>query len=292
MEYHLAPLKNITCWAFRATCKGATDSYTEMVNVHQLLNLNSVKWDLIDTYHIPNQKQWVQVLAHNYSDFEKLPSKLQDFSSQNPDRNHIYGININAGCPDQNIIGAGEGAALLHNPNKIRAMIKTFLGKPESHPYAISVKMRLGLSVEDLTSNIFVEILEHIKSLDDPRIKPTVIHFKHATQKSIELPRWDLLEVALDTQNPIIINGNISSKMDIHTIKQILPHRYQKEWKTKIKGIMIGRGAIKNPDCFLQFLSKGQHISQKEWKIRLKDNLSKHLPAEKFSTTLSSHYKI
>lgn len=292
MEYHLAPLKNISCWAFRATCDGATDSYTEMVNIHQLQNLNSIKWNIIDTYHIPNQHQWIQVLANNPKDFAILPKKLFEFSSKNPSRDNIYGININAGCPDQNVIGAGEGAALLQYPTKLKAMIKAFLGEPESHPYAISVKMRLGLSVDDLMRNNFVEVLEQIKSLADPRIKPTIIHFKHATQKSTELPRWDLLEVALDAQIPIIINGNISSKKDINNIKQELPYRYQQEWKTQVKGIMIGRGAIMNPDCFLQFYQKKQKFENKQWRTRLRNNILEHLPPNRFSTFFSNQYKI
>jgi tRNA-dihydrouridine synthase len=292
LEYHLAPLKNVSCWAFRAVCTGATDSYTEMMNISQLLNLNSVKWKVVDAFQIPNQKQWIQVLAHNPSDFEKLPIQLQKFSSLHPKRNNIFGININAGCPEKHVIAAKEGAALISQPQKLITMVKTFLGKPESHSYAISIKMRLGIIVDDLFTNNVQKFLELLAKLEDPRIKPTIIHFKLASQKSSEKPMWDMLEGVLDTHTPIIINGNIRNKQDIQRIKNNLPQRYFQDWKTNIKGVMIGREAIKYPDCFLNFYPKNKFTNTIEWRTRLEKNLENHLPLDRFKGFFRNQYCI
>jgi len=56
METHLASMENITCWAFRKLCKGATDSYTGMLSLTNLVKRDNA-WEEIDTYPIEGQRQ-------------------------------------------------------------------------------------------------------------------------------------------------------------------------------------------------------------------------------------------
>ena len=253
MDLHLAPMKGITCWAFRSSVIGATDSYTEYINLKSLLKIKAKGWDNVDTYNIVGQRQWLQILTHDIRDISIFPKILNEFCSTNPERSHIYGVNINAGCPDPAVITAGDGAALIKRIRRLKELIQAFLGKGNSHAFQISVKLRLGLNEKEMNNNKILDFLEELKSLEDPRISPPIVHFKHAKQTSKEPPHWELLDPLINAEVPIIINGSIRGPKDIEQIQQTLSSSSQKSWDKIISGIMIGREVIKNPECFKQF---------------------------------------
>ena len=291
MEFHLAPMKNICCWAFRASIFGITDSYVEMINLESLLNNKRNAWNLIDTYPIKNQNQWLQILTHNLKDISLLPKILIQFFKNNPERNNIYGVNINAGCPDPNIISAGDGAALIKRTKRLIDLVKSFLSVPESQNLHLSCKLRIGLNEREMNYKKVGDFLESLRSIDDHRLKPPIIHFKHAKQSSKESPHWEFLESFLNINVPIIINGDISNPNDIKKIKEILPNDLQNQWNNLIAGIMIGRGILKNPICFEAFKANiDNRVDESQWKILFQNNLKVHPPQKKYLVNLGNCY--
>ena len=274
-------MKNISCWAFRALFPEATDSYTEMLNLKEIVTLRKRARDNIDTFPIHNQQQWVQVLTNNVKDMASLPAIFDKFCRDNPERANIYGVCINACCPDPRVISAGEGAALVKRTKRLGDLIKTFLGEPNSHRFQISCKILLGLNSKEMYYHKFLDFLIMLQSIDDVRLKPTVINFKHAKQTSKSKPHWELLETALNAEKPIIVNGNIDNNQDFHNIIKELPLKSQRKCNTLISGIMIGRGAIKNLNCFQSFLTS-PHEKVNSKKALIVDNLNKHPPHRRF----------
>ena len=53
-------MENITAWAFRSLCNGASDSYTGMLSLTNLVKRNNT-WEEVDTFKIEGQRQWIQV---------------------------------------------------------------------------------------------------------------------------------------------------------------------------------------------------------------------------------------
>ncbi len=287
MEFHLAPMKDVTCWAFRTTSIGATDSYTEMISLKELLLNKERAWSVVDTYPINSQRQWVQVLTSSLKEMELLPSRLKQFCSDNTDRAHIYGVNVNASCPDLKIISEGAGAALIKRTKRLKDLIIAFLGPKESHEFRISCKLRLGLNAKEMRDKKVNNFLEAISTLEDPRISPSIIHFKHAKKKSQAMPDWEYLEPALDSNVPIIINGNITNSSDLIKIKKALSSKNQQLWNKLISGIMIGRAAINNPFCFQNFQQKF-HEKTDIWQEVLNKSLEEHPPQPRFISTIKS----
>jgi tRNA-dihydrouridine synthase len=255
MELHLAPMKGITNYEFRHKIKGPTDSYTEMIHLGQLIDQKAKAWEKVDTFSIPNQRQWVQVLTNSESDMEAFPDILRNFSKSNPRRKFIYGINLNAGCPDPQIIQAGEGAALNSRPQKIGSLLKGFLSalKDQEVKFHISVKFRLGKTALEMKKYKFREILEELSKINNPLLKAPIIHFKHAQQHSDDDEHWEMLELAMNVGLPIIINGGIKSIHDFKKIKTQVPSNCRKNWNNIIVGIMMGREPLRNPNCFHKF---------------------------------------
>ncbi len=287
LQLHLAPLKNISCWAFRASALGATDSYTHMINLRALLSSRPNALNIVDTYPIPDQNQWIQILTNNVRDIARLPSFLNKFCENNPDLAHIHGVCINLGCPDPSIIAAGEGAALIKRTKRVKDLIMAFLNEPKSHPFHINCKFRLGLNEREMKFNKIIDLLEVIKSMEDPRLAPPIIHFKHAQQSSQEQPYWEVLEDIFNLDIPIILNGHISTPMDVKDIKNKLPHQ---KWESLVAGVMIGRGAIKNLDCFQDFVLPKNNREEQEWQVRFSHNIKKHPPLKQFISNYKRLY--
>ncbi len=290
MEYHLAPLKNISYWVFRALFPEISDSYLGMINLKSLLSQKQQVLDNIDTFPIPQQRQWIQVLTNNPREMVRLSRWLGEFSINYPQKANIHGININAGCPDLDVIAAGQGAALIKRTKRLVDLIKAFLGESESHPYHISIKMRLGLNAFELRYKRVVNFLEAIRQIDDERLSPTIIHFKDARQSSIENPHWEFLERILDVESPIIINGNIRNQDDIIKIQYGLSSNYLKDWNKLIQGIMIGRAAIKDPNCFKTFPLTHDCFKEDQWKITLWKNIKLHPPPNHFIQIMEQYH--
>ena len=165
-----------------------------MLNLKELIISKKRTWDNIDTFSIKTQYQWVQVLRNNVNDISHLPTCLETFCRDHPERAHIYGVCINACCPDFRVISAGEGAALVKRTKRLRDLIMAFLGEPNSHHFNINCKILLGLNSKEMYYYKFLDFLNTIQSIKDARLKPTIIHFKHAKQSSKSDPHWELLQ--------------------------------------------------------------------------------------------------
>lgn len=306
-QFHLAPLQSLSCWALRALCQGATDSYTEMIELKPLLQSLDYNAEWLDTYEVPNQRQWVQVLTNSVEFMEKLPQKLLNFGKRFPDRAHIFGININAGCPSPAVIASGEGAALIKRITRIKKMIRAFLGPADSHPFHISIKTRLGLNAHEMVSNQVLNVLNAIKDIDDKRLDATIIHFKHAQQTSYEPERWELLDTILSAKMPIILNGGIESPDSLTQIQQKPPNkRHMAAWGTQIRGIMIGRAALRDYSIFESFSKikwggyegkQGINLSSKSQEIssqrkKLLPFLQMHSPESRYIRALSAYFDV
>jgi tRNA-dihydrouridine synthase len=262
-----------------------------MIGIDQVMKLTDHAKETMDFFPISDQRQWLQVITNSPNTISQLPQQLIKFTNEFPDQSNIYGININAGCPSPEIINAGEGAALIKFTSRLKHMISSFLGEIDSHPFHISVKMRLGVNAAEMKQNKFADFLNAISNIDDPRLSPTILHFKHANQTSAEPERWEFLEVALDTGATLIINGGLNSPKDLEKVKRILPNRLRVNvWNEKIRGIMIGREALKNPNVFLKFQPNLKKDIEYTWNNRIKENIELHRPADRFLSTLSELY--
>jgi tRNA-dihydrouridine synthase len=252
MEWHVAPMKGITNWAFRNKCVGATDSYTEMIQLRDILRNKGRARQKLDLYKIGGQHQWIQILTNSPQDLANLPAFLTTFSNKFPERSHIFGININIGCPDPQIIAAGQGAALIKRRKRLKDLAKAFFANTD-HPYHLSFKFRLGMRMIDVKRNVLGDVLENLATIDDVRMYPPVIHFKHAQQQSDDKSIWESLDSLLDAKYPFILNGNITTPQDLFNIQNRLSIERKGLFEKRVKGVMIGRALISNPLLFLEF---------------------------------------
>jgi tRNA-dihydrouridine synthase len=260
MEIHLASMENITCWAFRSLMQGVTDSYTGMISMGYLLERNKA-WKEVDFFPINGQRQWLQVLTSKEkecADFlkrvnEKLSTSqtlaLGGKASSNeklgeePEKDNCHGIQLNCSCPSPMIIKIGQGSALIKRPLKVASLVKELLKQDK---YKVSVKTRLGLNSFEVRERRIFKLLEELEKIKNPNFTEVVVHFKHGKENSDTLYDYSTLKEICDYNIPIVLNGGINSYRDYNNIIKTIPKR------KNIKGLMIGREVLKNPDCFVE----------------------------------------
>lgn len=140
-------------------------------------------------------------------------------------------IDLNFGCPSPKVINSGNGSALLRDPCASAKMIEQLV---QSTKLPVTVKMRLGFFNDTMFQQTCVDF-------QNAGIQMLAVHGRTTQQKFSGNANWDpIYEVKEKLSIPVLGNGDITSaEMAVERLKNL-------------DGIMIGRGAVKNPWIFAQ----------------------------------------
>ncbi len=285
MEIHLAPLENVSCWAFRKLCIGASDSYTGMLSLTNLVKRKN-GWEKVDTFPIEGQRQWIQIATSKETECSAFLKKLEEEIKKHPDKDNIYGIQLNASCPSPYVIKIGQGAALIKRPTKISNLIKELLKQKK---YKVGIKLRLGLNETEVKQRKIFTLFTELENIakDNENFTNVTIHLKHAQESSASKYNYSVLNEMASYTLPLIINGGIRSSEDItRLIESITPKN-----RKNIKGVMLGREALRNPNCFSEINKnfEGTQVIRRsvtEIKEEFKELCKQHMPKEIYLKTL------
>ena len=280
MQIHLSALKNVSCWAFRKLCTGATDSYTSMLSMGNLIRKNAA-WEEVDTYPIEGQRQWIQVTTSREKLCGLFLDKLNNELKTHPEKDNVYGIQVNFSCPSAELINSGQGPALIKRPNKVSNIVKKLL---KQNKFKVGIKVRLGLNEKEAQEKVLLRLFDELSKIKNPNFEHVAVHFKHAKESSYAKYDYSLLKELVKFNLPIIINGGIS---EIKDVKEIL-----KDVDTKnIVGFMVGREAVRDPSCFKKFSNSFNKTSlkskdYKELNKDFDDFILEHSPKQIYLKTI------
>ncbi len=137
-------------------------------------------------------------------------------------------IDINAACPEKNIVRSGGGGALLKTPDKLASMVRE-VSRAVDVP--VSIKIRLGFSKDDS--------LELACILEDAGASFISMHGRTVSQRFSGASDWDALaRVVKEVKIPVLANGG---GLDEERAVELLKH-------TGAEGVMLGRGTRGRPD--------------------------------------------
>ena len=143
----------------------------------------------------------------------------------------IAGIDLNLGCPAPIVCRKDAGGGLLRNPETVNQLIGALR---EAIPGIFTVKTRIGYT----TADEFPGLLEIFRS---HAIDGLTIHGRTVVERYQTPVHPDRVRQAVEAMPcPVIANGNV---VDAETGLSYLS-------KTNAAGLMIGRGAIRNPWIF------------------------------------------
>ena len=237
----LAPMEAVTDVVFRHVVTEAARPdvfFTEFTNTESYCHpkgKDSVKGRLTFT----DDEQ--PIVAHIWGD---KPEYFRQMSIGMAEMG-FRGIDINMGCPVQNVAGNGKGSGLIRRPDTAAEIIQA--AKAGGLP--VSVKTRLGYTQVDE----WYEWLKHILEQDIVNLS---IHLRTKKEMSDVDAHWELIpeikklrdEIAPHTL--LTINGDIPDRQKGLELAE----------KYGVDGIMIGRGIFHNPFAFEK--EKKEHTSE------------------------------
>jgi tRNA-dihydrouridine synthase B len=223
----LAPMSAICSAPYRLLMEqlGAGGTVSELISCHGILHANERTRSMLRID--PREKvTGIQLFGEDAEAMADAALIAEEFKPQF--------IDINMGCPVRKVVSKGGGSALLRDVKNL----VPFLSKiKKSLKVPLTIKIRTGWDEDSLNSKEVVNIAYN------EGVEFVAVHGRTRNQKYKGLANWDYLEdLAKDSPLPIIGNG------DLHSPKQIVDRLK----KTNCPGLMIGRGAIRNPFIFLE----------------------------------------
>lgn len=222
----LAPMAGVTDLPFRLICKQFEASllYTEMINAKAVCYEDKNTFDML---LVEDQEKPVAVQI-----FGSEPGFMAEAARTLTELNRFEIIDINMGCPAPKVVKAGDGSALMKDPNlayDIVNKVKAATNLP------VTVKFRKGWDEKSINA------LEFGKLMQEAGADAVTLHGRTREQYYSGTADWEIIkELKEKLTIPVIANGDITSFDAAERILDI----------TKADALMIGRGAQGNPFIF------------------------------------------
>ncbi|MFO1485751.1 MAG: tRNA-dihydrouridine synthase family protein [Verrucomicrobiaceae bacterium] len=223
----LAPMQDVTdlgFWRLMTRYGGADVYYTEYFRVHPDSHLE--KPILASITENPTGRPVVaQMIGNDVPSLVRNAKELQQHA--------VAAIDLNLGCPAPVVYKKCAGGGLLRDVPRIECILGTLR---EAVEIKFTVKTRLGFDDTETLDTLVPLFAKHGVDL-------VTIHGRTVMQMYRDGVRYDLIgQARSNLPCPVLANGNVGSHGDAASIVM----------QTGVHGLMIGRGAIRNPWLFDQ----------------------------------------
>lgn len=223
----LAPMQDVTdlpFWRLMTRYGGADLYYTEYFRVTPISQLDKPILASI-TQNPTGRPVIAQMIGNDIPSLVRTAKALQEHP--------IAAIDLNLGCPAPVVYRKCAGGGLLRN----LPLVDSILGAlRDAIPGKFTVKTRLGFDNEETIDALIPLFVKHSVDL-------VTVHGRTVTQMYRGGIRHDLIKLTAESLPcPILANGNVSTPKDAETVLR----------ETGARGLMIGRGAVRNPWIFSQ----------------------------------------
>ena len=225
----LAPMQDVTDLPFMRVIarRGAPDWFvTEYFRVHPGSKLHPYIRRSIEE-NATGRPIFAQMIGSDLDSLVRTAGEL----AQLP----VAGIDLNLGCPAPIVCRKNAGGGLLREPATVDEIIGALR---DAIPGRFTVKTRVGYASADEFSSLLEIFCKH-------RIDGLTIHGRTVLERYQTPVHPDCVKMAVESMHcPVIANGNV---VHVETGLAYLAH-------SGAAGLMIGRGAIRNPWIFSQLV--------------------------------------
>jgi tRNA-dihydrouridine synthase B len=223
----LAPMQDVTdlpFWKLMTAYGGADVYYTEFFRVHAVSHLE--KHILQSITENPTGRPVVaQMIGNDIPSLVRSARELQEYD--------IAAVDLNLGCPAPIVYRKCAGGGLLREPGRIDAILGALR---DAVKVKFTVKTRLGFDSPDGFDELLRIFAKHSLDL-------LTVHGRTVKEMYHSEVHYDFIARAVAAMPcPVLANGNVHSA---HSAAEVLRI-------TGARGLMIGRGAIRNPWLFRQ----------------------------------------
>lgn len=227
----LAPMQDVTdlpFWRLMTGYGGADVYFTEYFRVHATSHLEKPILRSI-TENPTGRPAVAQMIGNDVPALVRTAKELQQYP--------VAAIDLNLGCPAPIVYRKCAGGGLLREPKRVDSILGA-LRDAVSIPF--TVKTRIGFDDPAVFDEFLSIFARH--SLDLLTVHGRTVAEMYRTEVHYEF----IARAVQAVPCPVLANGNISSPADARRVLNF----------TGAKGLMIGRGAIRNPWLFEQIRSE------------------------------------
>jgi tRNA-dihydrouridine synthase B len=223
----LAPMQDVTTlqfWQVMASYGGPDAYWTEYFRVHG--NSCPDKWILRSiTGNSTGRPVVAQLIGNNIPALVRTAKALHKYP--------VAAIELNLGCPAPVVYRKCAGGGLLREPQKIDAILGALR---DAITIPFTVKTRIGFESPAEFDTLLPLFAKHPIDL-------LTVHARTVLQMYRPGVRYDLIARAVrELRCPVLANGNVHGAAQAQALLA----------ETGARGLMIGRGAIRNPWLFDQ----------------------------------------
>lgn len=232
MKLEFAPLEGLTKYTFRNIHnkyygEAVDEYYSPFIEPSSIRTMKVRAVEDIIPEHNTGYTLIPQLLTNNSGYFIEAADVLTEYGYDT--------VNINIGCPSNTVVKKGRGSGFLAEPDKIDKFLYEIFASGINDRVKISIKTRIGY--EDVSEfKIILKVYNKYK-LDELIVHPRL--GKQMYSGNVHMEEFDM--AYNEGKMPISYNGDILCAEDYLKLKEKYP---------KLKGVMIGRGAIARPEIF------------------------------------------
>lgn len=225
----LAPMYRVTDLAFRLLCRaqGAGLCYSEMINSEALIRNNLSAQRLARSCE-GDRPLAMQVFGSRVESMRKAAESLLESKS-------FDFLDLNLGCPSDNVINQGAGSALLKRPGRIGEILSVW------HDLGVPTMAKIRVSPNVLNS------ISLAKDIEKAGVSCLAVHARTVRQKNkgtVDFVALKRIKKAVGL--PVIGNGGVKDRSSFERMLD----------KTGCDAVMVGAAAIGNPGVFAEILGK------------------------------------
>jgi tRNA-dihydrouridine synthase len=223
----LAPMQDVTdlpFWRLMTAYGGADVYYTEYFRVHAVSHLE--KWILESIAKNPTGRPVIaQMIGNDIPSLVRAAKELQQLP--------IAAIDLNLGCPAPVVYRKCAGGGLLREPKRVDAILGALR---DAISIKFTVKTRLGFDSPGVFDELLPIFAKHSLDL-------LTVHGRTVREMYRAEVHYDFIARAVAAMPcPVLANGNVHSARKAREVLAL----------TGARGLMIGRGVIRNPWLFHQ----------------------------------------
>lgn len=223
----LAPMQDVTdlpFWQLMARYGGADLYFTEYFRVHATSNLDRIILRSI-TENPTGRPVIAQMIGNDIAALVRTARELQQYP--------IAGVDLNLGCPAPVVYRKCAGGGLLREPERVDAILGALR---DAVSIRFTVKTRIGFDSSDCFEELLSVFARHSLDL-------LTVHGRTVREMYQPQVHYHLIARAVEAVPcPVLANGNVDSSEKAREILET----------TGARGLMIGRGAVRNPWLFTQ----------------------------------------
>ena len=224
----LAPMQDVTdleFWEVMSRYGGPDIYWTEYFRVHSTSKLEKSILRSI-TRNPTGRPAIAQMIGNDIEALVRSAKELQKYP--------VAAIDLNLGCPAPIVYRKCAGGGLLREPDRVDRILGALR---DAIPGRFTVKTRLGFD----DSAVFDELLPIFAKHS---IDLLTVHGRTVKEMYRSAVHYDFIARAVEAMPcPVLANGNVYSAAKAQSVLA----------ETGARGLMIGRGAIRNPWLFTQF---------------------------------------